>query len=140
MSHRWDCPTDWEAEREGRYAGDRGRSRYSNPYADECHEAEQAWDRGYRRGMYDREEREAEERAAERRAAGRRQAAEEEEYYLSQSWYEEQESAAMYEAEMEAQYIADMERQYIEEQEHLSDIERALILMAQEVNLSPAEP
>lgn len=30
MSHNWNCPTDWEAKREGERAFEYGRSRYSS--------------------------------------------------------------------------------------------------------------
>lgn len=98
MSHRWDCPTDYEAEREGRRAAERGYSRYSNPYSDfgfqPCHEAEEHWQRGYRAGEREREEREAEERYQRQMDERRRQEAEEaryyeEQYYAQQEQYEE---------------------------------------------------
>ena len=67
MSHRWDCPTDYEAEREGRRDGEAGyKSRYSNPYSEfgfqPCEEAAENWERGFRAGEHVREEREEEER------------------------------------------------------------------------------
>lgn len=87
MSHRWDCPTDYEAEREGRRAAERGMSRYSNPYMDHswtpCEEAQENWMRGYRAGERARELREEEEREEQRAIERRRQAIEEESYYAS---------------------------------------------------------
>lgn len=89
MSHRWDCPTRWEAEREGERAHEYGRGQYSNPYDERnlsswerdraCPDAERAWDDGYRRAMY-RAEEEAEERAAARRLAARQAEEAEAEY------------------------------------------------------------
>jgi hypothetical protein len=98
MSHRWDCPLDYEAEREGRRAGERGlSSRYSNPYSESgwqpCEEAQENWDRGFRAGERVRELREEEERE-ERATERRRQDAAEEEYYYQQQ----------YEAQMQEQY------------------------------------
>lgn len=88
MSHRWDCPRDWEARHEGERAFDYGRSRSSNPYEDTywnrdhaCHEAAEEWDRGYRRAEM-RAEEEREEEAARQRAARRRAEAEAEEAYF----------------------------------------------------------
>lgn len=76
MSHRWDCPTRWEAEREGERAQEWGRSRSSNPHEslwqDEgCPEAAEAWRAGYRRAEI-REEEQREEEAAQHRAEMRR--------------------------------------------------------------------
>jgi hypothetical protein len=94
MGHRWDCPTDYEAEREGGRAAERGRSIYSNPYSDHgfqpCHEAEENWERGFRREQRAIEDRQEEERMEARRAEQRREEARWEEYW-SQQQYEEQE-------------------------------------------------
>ena len=91
MSHRWSCPTDWEARLEGERASDYGRSRYSNPYREQygeshCEDAERAWERGFCYREEQREEEAAAERAAERRAAERRayELAEEQEYMRRQ--------------------------------------------------------
>lgn len=89
MSHRWDCPTRWEAEREGERAQEYGRSRSSNPHesmwGDEgCPEAAEAWRSGYRRAEM-REEEQREEEAARHRAEARRAyELDEEAYYLAQ--------------------------------------------------------
>ena len=80
MSHRHDCPSEWDARRDGERAAERGyginpyRERdYSESYDDQrCRErAERAFDSG----RYAAEERmrdEAEERAAEHRRAQER--------------------------------------------------------------------
>jgi len=57
MSHRWNCPTDYEARRQGERAQEYGRGSWSNPHRsswpDEgCDEAARAWDRGYRDAEY----------------------------------------------------------------------------------------
>jgi hypothetical protein len=72
MSHRDDCPSRWEAERQGERAQEWGRSRSSNPHEslwpDEgCPEAAEAWRSGYRRAEM-REEEQREEEAARHRA------------------------------------------------------------------------
>ena len=81
MSHRWDCPDRWEAERQGERAFDSGRSRSANPHEslwhDEgCPEAADFWRSGYRRAELREEERREEERreeeAAQRRAERQR--------------------------------------------------------------------
>jgi hypothetical protein len=93
VSHRWDCPTDYEAEREGRRAGESGyKSRYSNPYTETgfqpCEEAERHWEDGFRAGERAREQQEEEERCAARAARRRAEEAAEEEYWLQ--WRYEQ--------------------------------------------------
>lgn len=66
MSHEWDCPTEYEARRQGELAGRRGKFYWSNPYEDNginerpCEEAAEEWERGRRRGAAIRA-REAEE-------------------------------------------------------------------------------
>lgn len=88
MSHRLNCPTEWEARHEGERAFDYGRSRASNPYEDSygnreraCPEAADDWRSGYRRAEM-REEERHEEEAAHRRAEMRRAELQaEEEYY-----------------------------------------------------------
>ena len=92
MSHRWDCPTEWEARRDGERAAERGYGRGNNPYKEDffnrshCEEAERAWNRGHRYAEERREEEQAAERAAERRAAERRayERQQEEEYQRRQ--------------------------------------------------------
>lgn len=93
MSHRWNCPTDDEARREGERAFEYGRSRYNNPYEDSpwnrdsaCPEAAEEWERGHRRAEM-RAEEEREEAAAQHRAAMRRAEVEAEEldYYNRQA-------------------------------------------------------
>ena len=79
MSHRWDCPDRWEAERQGERAQEWGRSRSSNPHesiwqGEGCPEAAEAWRSGYRRAEM-REEEQREEEAARH----------EEDYYYQQS-------------------------------------------------------
>ncbi len=86
MSHRWDCPDRWEAEREGARAQEWGRSRSSNPHEDPyhrdegCPEAAEAWRSGYRRAEI-REEEQREEEAARHRAEMRRAELQAEEDY-----------------------------------------------------------
>lgn len=90
MSHRWNCPTRWEAERQGERAYERGQSRYNNPYdrwnaghpsaLDHCREAERSWEDGHRQ--------------AERR------------HDEEQAYWAQQE--AEYNAAMEAEYLASM--------------------------------
>lgn len=85
MGHRWDCPSRYEAEREGERAQEWGRSRSSNPHEsiwgpDEgCPEAADAWRDGYRRAEM-REEEQREEAAAEQRACRRQGEADDEAY------------------------------------------------------------
>lgn len=78
MSHKRDCPTRWEAERQGERDQSYGRASYSNPYSrqpfenDHCREAERAWEDGHRSAQRRQEEQEAEERAQQRVAQQRR--------------------------------------------------------------------
>ena len=98
MSHRWNCPDRWTAEREGERAHEYGRGRYSNPYDERhlsswerdraCPDAARAWEDGHRRAER-RAEEAAEEQAAEARAARRRAEADEEAYY-EQMYYQQQ--------------------------------------------------
>ena len=73
MSHRDTCPDQEDAEREGRRAFERGRTRRSNPYEggynddENCPEAADAWRSGFRRAEI-RAEEEREEQAARERA------------------------------------------------------------------------
>lgn len=107
MSHRWDCPTRWEAEREGERAYERGS--WSNPYErkpfedDHCREAERSWEDGRRYAERRHEEQQAEERAS-RQAAQRRQWAQEEE---EASYWRQQEEE--HNRQMEEEYNAAME-------------------------------
>ena len=87
MSHRDDCPSRWEAERQGERAQEWGRSRSSNPHEslwpDEgCPEAAEAWRSGYRRAEM-RDEEQREEEAARHRAEMRRAELEAEDIYPS---------------------------------------------------------
>ena len=96
MSHRWDCPDRWEAERQGERAFEWGRSRLSNPHEslwpDEgCEDAADAWRSGYRRAEI-REEERREEDAARYRAEMRRaemQAEEDNDYQQQESYPQE---------------------------------------------------
>lgn len=83
MAHRNDCPTEWEARREGERAAGNGYGR--NPYRDECEDAERAWDRGYRNMQERREEEEMQRRHEEERERQRI----EEDYYRQQEEYEQ---------------------------------------------------
>lgn len=69
MSHRYDCPTDYEARRRGKIDYERRgyRSYYAPDEIRDCPEAERAYQDGQRQAEY-----RAEEEAAERRAEGRR--------------------------------------------------------------------
>lgn len=114
MSHRWNCPTDYEARREGERAQDWGSSRSSNPYEDSywnrdraCPDAAEEWDRGYRYAEM-RAEEAREEEAARQRAAWRRAEAEAEEaYYDEQAAYYAQHQPPADEPD-EAEYVRDM--------------------------------
>jgi hypothetical protein len=109
MSHRDDCPTEYEARRRGYSAGESG-DYGRNPYRHECDEAASAWDRGYRSGQYDREENEA----REARATARRRREEEEEAFELANYERD------YYTEAERQYFAEMEQ---EEAEHWAQVE-----------------
>jgi hypothetical protein len=94
MSHRSDCPSRWDAEREGARAHEWGRGRYANPYDDPfhsgrgCEEAARSWDDGYRRAERQEEERQEEEAAARRAAARRAEEQAEEDYYFQRQYME----------------------------------------------------
>jgi hypothetical protein len=61
VSHRNDCPTEWEARSQGARAYERGGSSWGNPYRDDgCEEAERAWRSGFYRAEQRRMEEEAE--------------------------------------------------------------------------------
>lgn len=105
MSHRDDCPDEYDARRDGERAHDFGRGYYSNPYRDReegCDEAASAWSSGYRAASARREEERAEEARAERRAEER--LADEES--AEDAYYEEraEAEAAERDSEMEAEY------------------------------------
>jgi hypothetical protein len=119
MGHRWDCPTRWEAERQGERAFERGYG--SNPYREtwgetHCCEAERSWEDGRRAAELRDEERRSEERAAHRR----REAREMEEAYYRQLDEEqmqrayEQEANDYYRAEEEAYYAGLWREQFID--------------------------
>lgn len=112
MSHRWDCPTEWEARRradsdaryDAREHGSWGPS-YRNPY--DCEEANEAYQREYRY-QYEREQ---EEIASERRAAQlRMEARQQEEYEMQQAYEWEQQRLAEQEA-IEREYAEQLERE-----------------------------
>lgn len=97
MSHRWDCPTDYEARRAGsRDYEDRGYRSYSGPY--DCDAANEAYLRGQRSAEYEAEQR-AEEQACERRRQEYIAEQEREAYYNQQRWEQDREN--------EDQYIVD---------------------------------
>ena len=95
MSHRWDCPSRWEAEREGEDAF--RRCERENPHEDRygregCPEAAKAWDEGFRYAERRDEERRAEEAASEQLAHERAMQAhheEERQLYEAQQQYPE---------------------------------------------------
>ena len=95
MSHRNDCPSRWDAEREGERAQEYGRSRSANPYDGDiwgegrCEEAADYWRSGYRRAEI-REEEQREEEAMRQRAARHRAEMEAEEYDYAPQPYPEQ--------------------------------------------------
>ena len=104
MSHRENCPSRWEAEREGERAQEWGRSRSSNPHEslwrDEgCPEAAEAWRSGYRRAEM-REEEQREEEAARHRAEVRRAYELDEEAYYMEQQRQQYEAEQAYNAEM----------------------------------------
>lgn len=120
MSHRWNCPDEWTARREGERAQERGEGRWRNPYEDRwhdgsgCEDAERAWERGYRDA-----ERHAEEREEEARAMRRRQEREREEYEM-QHYYESQQEDDRYRQYLDEQYSAYLQEQLDEAfEEHL---------------------
>lgn len=82
MSHRDDCPTRWQAEREGEQAAGYGSGSWRNPYRssfsseDECPEAARAWEDGRRSEERRMEERQQEEREREAEHRRREQEAE----------------------------------------------------------------
>jgi hypothetical protein len=94
MSHRDDCPSRWQAKREGERAFDNGLGSWRNPYREDwpdqgCPEAQRAWCDGFRDAERREEERQieaAQERAHEQR---RREEAMYEEMY-QQAQQEEQ--------------------------------------------------
>ena len=115
MSHSWNCPTDWEAEREARYAAERDRERgwgrsYSDPY--DCHHSNEAYRREYDDAYRRSEEQAAEERAAQRRAEARRYEEEMEMEYYRQAAEENEMARAQ-----EAEYYEAMERQRWEDEQ-----------------------
>ncbi len=84
MSHRDDCPSEWEARRRGeRDYEDRGYRSYHTPYDGQCEEAVEAYRRAQRSAEYDAQDR-AEAREAHRRAVQQREYAEAEEAYQEQ--------------------------------------------------------
>lgn len=109
MSHRWDCPDDWEARREGERAHDRGASYYSNPYDGVCRDASDEWSYAYRRAEDRAEEEAAEAHAQALRAREARELAD----YEERAYYEQQ----AYYAEMQEQYEAEQWQEYTEELE-----------------------
>lgn len=117
MSHQWNCPDRWEAEREGERAQEWGRSQSSNPYEDDywnrdkaCPEAEEAWDRGYRRAEMRADEDRAEEAARQRAAMHRAEAEAEESYYMQQA-ADDYAQAQEYYASLQEQELAELESQ-----------------------------
>ncbi len=114
MSHNWNCPSKWEAEREARYAAERdqesrwGRS-YSDPY--DCVEANRAYRDEYDSSYLRAEEQAQEERAAQRRAEQRRHEQEQEEEYYRQQAEEASQMEAAYNAAMERDYAEAMARE-----------------------------
>ena len=106
MSHRRDCPSPWEARRQGEDAYARGSGRWSNPYDERsrgaipCREASREWEDGHRYA-----ERQAEERAADERRAARRRQEEQWEREAMQADWERQE----YDRAMEEEYNTAME-------------------------------
>lgn len=119
MGHRWNCPSDWEAERQARWdaerdAGSRWGRSYSDPY--ECDHSNRAYRDEYNYQYRQAEERMAEERRIEQRRLQRRM--EEEEY--ERQCYEAAEQEAAMRAEEEAYWAAleaeEMERQQREQE------------------------
>jgi hypothetical protein len=89
MSHRYDCPDEWEARRRARsdasYDAENGDRRYRHPY--DCDEGNETYRREYGREFAYREEQIAEERAAARR---RQESSEREEWEMQQAYEAEQ--------------------------------------------------
>jgi hypothetical protein len=95
MSHRWDCPTDYDARQQARRDAEHDLpygSRRRAPY--DCDEGNDVYRDEYRRA-FDRLE---EERLAERSAAHRREMAREQEELEMQQYYEAEEQRRAEEA------------------------------------------
>jgi hypothetical protein len=119
VSHRWDCPTDYEARRQGERAQERGEGRWRNPHGDTwrdgtgCEEAERAWDRGHRDAERREEERAEDARVERRHAEMRHQHAVEEQWaYEGQQESQQEQEYRQYcdgeYARMEAEHFADL--------------------------------
>jgi hypothetical protein len=111
MSHRWNCPTRWEAERQGERAYERGEGSWRNPYREEwgrdhCEDAERAWRDGHRNAERHEEERRAEQRQQERR---QREQQEQWDYERQQSeaYFDQLEEDDRYYRAMEAAALAE---------------------------------
>lgn len=105
MSHRWNCPSDYEARSRARRDADFdlgygiGRDDYRQPY--DCDDGNRAYRRAYQ-GEADRIE---EDRAMERRIQRRREEERQEQKYHERQWAEEEEqrqAEAAYYEELEA--------------------------------------
>ena len=117
MSHRYDCPTRWQAEREGERAFERGYG--GNPYRSQCRDAERAWDGGHRY---------AESREEDRRNDERRERARQDAIQAALAYHQRQEDDywnAMEQQEMADAARAEEEAYYADEWRHaLSDVPR----------------
>jgi len=115
MSHRDNCPTRWQAEREGQDAFARGAGRYSNPYdrshggSDHCRDADRAWEDGHRQAERHAEEEAIQRRQDQRRAQEREWARQKEE---ASYWRQQEEEQAQ---QMEEEYAAAIEAQQAEQ-------------------------
>jgi hypothetical protein len=109
LSHRDNCPTRWEAERQGARAFEYGSPSYSNPYGryhdrgNQCRDAERAWEDGHRRARRQAEEEAAHRRQEQRRAEQREWERQEQRHWEQQAADEAQQMEDEYAAAMEAQ-------------------------------------
>lgn len=99
MSHRWDCPSRWEAERQGERDYERRGYRTYEPQYD-CREANRAYEDGQILAEHRAEEAAYEEQLAQQRREKER------------FWREEQDRIAWEQAEMEAAYAREINEQY----------------------------
>lgn len=103
MSHRWDCPSEWEARLAGEHSYERSgyRSYYTPERFEDCEDAARAYHDG--------------QRAAERRAEERAE---------QEAWERQQEERRRW-AMIEAQHAEEMEREYVENM-WLAEIDEAI--------------
>lgn len=112
MSHRWDCPTEWEARREAQHDAEYTGWNHHR-YQDDCPEAHQAYEREYRQEQYRIEER-VEEARMEALQAERRREMHAQEQMAEWAYYKGQEQR-YYEQLAKREYVEDMIAQEIDD-------------------------